>query len=234
MTNIPTRIVPEPGTLGALPEPYYDSGGITIYHADARDILPLLEPVDVIITDPVWPNATRELIGADDPYGLFASAAAHFPALTDRVVVQIGCNSDPRFLRAIPDSLTFFRACWLEYVRPSYQGRLLYTGDLAYVYGTPPPSKPGARVIPGRYINTNSDPRRSIAHPSPRRLAHVKWLVKWFANGTILDPFLGSGTTTLAAQQMDFRAIGIEIEERFCEIAVERLSQQVLPLEVVS
>lgn len=216
--------------MKTLPTPYYDSDGITIYHGDCREILPLLEPADVVITDPVWPNSTPELVGADDPHGLFTAAAVHFPALAKRVVIQMGCNSDPRFLQGIPSALPFFRICWLEYVQPSYQGRLLYTGDVAYVFGTPPPSKVGARVLPGRFIQTDSTPKRNINHPSPRRIDHVKWLVKWFANGLIVDPFLGSGTTTLAAQQMGYRAIGIEIEERYCEIAVQRLAQQVLPI----
>jgi site-specific DNA-methyltransferase (adenine-specific) len=73
-------------------------------------------------------------------------------------------------------------------------------------------------------------------HPCPKPLGLMRWLVARVSkpNETVLDPFMGSGTTLLAAKDMGHRAIGIEIEERYCEIAAKRLSQEVLPLEDVS
>ncbi len=212
-----------------IPKPYYEDGDITIYHGDCREILPFLGVADVIITDPVWPNSSPELTGHECPYELFSEAAIHFPLITDRVVVHLGCNSDPRFLLAIPESMPFFRTCSLEYVRPNYIGRLLYTGDIAYAFGTPPKSKEGARVIPGRYLDTTRDGSQTD-HPTSRKLNHVRWLVKWFSDGLVVDPFMGSGTTLRAAKDLGHKAIGIEIEEKYCEMAVNRMSQSVLPL----
>lgn len=60
----------------------------------------------------------------------------------------------------------------------------------------------------------------------------MNWLIKWFAEGPVLDPFMGSGTTLLAAKKQGLPAVGIEIEEKFCEDAAKRLSQETLQLEV--
>ena len=210
-------------------KPYYEDSSVTIYYGDARDIIPTLGPVDVVITDPVWPNAKADLFGRDDPFAMLEQVGALLPEITSRLVVHLGCDTDPRFLAALPPQLPFFRVCWLEYVRPHYKGRLMYGSDIAYVFGEPPPSEPGAHVMPGRMTDTSTNGKQA-AHPSPRKLGHVAWLVRWYARGTVLDPFMGSGTTLRAAKDLGRKAIGIEIEERYCEEAVRRMAQQVMAL----
>jgi site-specific DNA-methyltransferase (adenine-specific) len=209
-------------------KPYYEQDGQTIYHGDAREVLPQLAPgFDVVLTDPVWPNSVAVLAGADRPAELFAEAAAYFPRLAPRLVVHLGCDSDPRFLLGVPAALPFFRACHLDYTVPSYKGRLLYSSDVAYVFGEPPRSRPGARVLPG-WCRGNGSYGQTPGHPCPRNLHHLRWLLKWFADGPILDPFAGIGTTLRAAKDLGLPAVGIEIEERYCEVAARRLSQGVL------
>lgn len=67
-------------------------------------------------------------------------------------------------------------------------------------------------------------------HPSPKPLTVMRWLVSRLAavDQTVIDPFAGSGTTLVAAREQGIRAIGIEREERYCELIVDRLAQDVL------
>lgn len=210
-------------------KPYYDDGnGIVIYHGDCRELLPEVT-ASAVITDPVWPNASVPLHGADRPYELLREALE----LVDvpRLAVQLGCDSDPRFLGAVPESFSFFRVAWLELARVGYKGRLLMTGDVAYLFGAPPKVIPGQFVIPGRFLDADSNGKQSD-HPCPRKYGHVRWIVKWWTeeSDVVLDPFMGSGTTLHAAKDMRRKAIGIEIEEKYCEIAAKRLAQEVLAL----
>lgn len=217
--------------------------GVTCILGDCREVLPSLGKVAVVVTDPVWPNAPPDSIpGSDRPEELFAEAAPYM-ALADRVVVQIGCDSDPRMLSNL--NLPFLRVCWLEYACPTYKGRLLHTGDVAYCYGTWPAPRPGATVMPGKCVSGRLDkefvrgPRvvgkekgrfEALDHPMPRRLEFVRWIVRWWscAGETILDPFMGSGTTAVAAIGFGREFIGIEKEPKYFDFACRRISDALL------
>lgn len=205
-------------------KPYYDHAGITIYHADCRHVLPSIE-AQSLITDPIWPDCEHIFPGVN-AFDLLSEALPMTNAL--RLAIHLGCDSDPRFLLSVPKRWRFFRVCTLEVARVGYKGRLLMTGDNAYLFGSPPPSRKGAHVIPGRLMDSDATGKQAD-HPCPRKLNHVAWLVRWWSapDDTIIDPFMGSGTTLVAAKNLGRKAIGIEIEERYCEIAAKRLSQEV-------
>lgn len=205
--------------------PYYEHAGITIYHGDCREILPQLEALDAIITDPVWPNATADIPGKEDPYGLLETALVSVGECR-RVILQFGCDSDPRILAAVPARWPFIRACWMDMARPHYKGFILAGSELAYVFGEMP-ERQGWTVLPGM-CRSSSSTGKIPGHPCPRKLEHMQWLVRYYAQGLLCDPFVGSGTTLEAAKLLNIPAIGIEIEERYCEIAAKRLSQEVL------
>jgi site-specific DNA-methyltransferase (adenine-specific) len=225
--------------------PYYQDQSITIYHGDCREILPALaaQP-DTCIVDPVWPNSVFP--GVENPQRLFAEMCEQLTVA--RLVVHLGCNSDPRFLVSVPERYGFLRVCWLRYACPSYRGRILVGSDVAYAYGEPPPSRAGRRVLSGetsgevcarnnanKWQNTRRGNGTSegidyekMPHPALRRYEHLKWLVNVFADTGVIDPFMGTGTTLVAAKDCGLSAIGIEIEERYCEIAANRTAQSVL------
>jgi hypothetical protein len=225
-------------------KPYYQHAGITIYHGDCREVLPKIGITESVITDPIWPNCEHIFPGIDAKE-LLAQALCHV-LKAKRVVIHLGINSDPRFLLAVANSWRFLRVCYLAYAVVGYSGRVLRDAEVAYIFGEPPPSKPGQRVLPGRTIaadvvatKANGDKcwgrhRESgldtshLPHPTARNLQHCRWLIKWFGGESILDPFAGSGTTLAAAKTLGRRAIGIEIEEKYCEIAAKRLSQEML------
>lgn len=87
-----------------MPTPYYEQSGVTIYHGDCREVLPLLR-AEALITDPVWPNSIFP--GVVNPRQLLDDALA----LSDvaRVVIHLGVDSDPRFLGAVPGRWPFLR-----------------------------------------------------------------------------------------------------------------------------
>lgn len=210
-------------------KPYYQDDAVTIYHGDCRTVLNRLTGKHTLVTDPVWPSASVPLVGSDRPEALFQEMWVR--GVWNRAAVQLGCDTPPFFLDCIPNSLgglKFFRHCWLEVARVGYKGRLLMTGDIAMLFGEPPASRPGARVIPGKCMDADSGGKQSD-HPCPRKLKHVSWLVNWWTEETdvIVDPFMGSGTTLLAAKNSGRKAIGIEIEERYCEMAAKRMAQEV-------
>jgi DNA modification methylase len=74
---------------------------------------------------------------------------------------------------------------------------------------------------------------RSQTHPTEKPLKVIQWCLSFAPRGTqtVLDPFMGSGTTLVAATRAGVSGVGIEAEERYCEIAAKRLQQEVLPLE---
>jgi site-specific DNA-methyltransferase (adenine-specific) len=227
--------------------PYYEHAGITIYHGDCRDILPGLS-AEAIITDPIWPGCEHIFPGID-ARALLGEALSL--ANVNRVVLELGCNSDVRFLACVPARFKFLRVCYLEYAVIGYIGRILRDADVAYAFGEPPRSAPGKRCLPGRVIATRSNGDKGwknkgrtaervaysvqqMEHPTRRLIQHVQWLCKWFAGESVVDPFMGSGTTAIACKFLGVPFVGIEIEERYCEIAAKRLAQEVLPFEAVT
>lgn len=218
-------------------KPYYQDEWVTIYHGDCREILPELEvKVSAIITDPPWPG-TEKTCNPDQPtydiIPIFNEVALNFTKLSDRLVVILGCDTDPRFLMTVPDDYPFLLACWLRRIPPTYKGNILYGADIAYAFGLPRAHEHTKRIIKSETYSVSAGRRDSIqTHPCFRPLKTMKWLVSNFTKEgeTILDPFSGGGNILRAARETGRKAIGIDIVEKYCEISVKQCRQIVMNL----
>ena len=243
-------------SISLPPKPYFDDGTVTIYLGDCLEVLPQLGPVDHVITDPPY-NVSEE--GSDIRHagtGLLAQRRDF--GEWDRSGWQPG----PFMVSAFPlmragGSLLAFTSDRLLSAYREFEGTHP-RGTLVWEKTNPPPTprpsyvsatewivwlqKPGAKATwngSGFTLNILRYPicggRERGEHPTQKPLALFKELIDRHTDPgeTILDPFMGSGTTLRAAKDLGRKAIGIEIEERYCEIAAKRMSQSVLALEVV-
>ena len=205
-----------------MASPYYDRGGITIYHGDCREILPTLPSVDLVLTDPPYGVNKAEW---DTEFPMWwMEPAGHLARIA--IAVMPG-NSN---LLNLPPSFGRFSYRWTlscRVINATVRGA---TG-----FGNWIPCVIYARE--GASIYTCSQDCGEIAirgemptHPSPKPYDAMRWFITRLPGETILDPFMGSGTTLRAAKDLGRKAVGIEIEERYCEIAARRLEQEVLQL----
>ena len=222
-------------SLAAPPTPYYERNGITIFHGDCRDILPHLPPVDLVLTDPPYgigvdTDNSRFTCG---PAGNIAKRGNGVGSANGAPVIGDDQPFDPSFLTTVgehqiiwgwhnfPDKLPR-GACliWLKRYDEAF-GTFLSDAETAWM------SK-GHGVYCCRDLSNNAIANERV-HPTQKPVSLMRWCLNFFPDADlILDPFMGSGTTLRAAKDLGRRAIGIEIEEHYCEIAVKRLAQEVL------
>ena len=195
---------------------YYDDGQITIYHGDCREILPTLGPVDLVLTDPPYGIGS----GADVQRHTFAPEEWD-AAPVEHDLLQMCIAKAPLAIVwggnyfDLPPHQQFF--VW-DKVQPEE-----FTSAMVEQAWTN--SKGPAKLFRRRVVGYTK------FHPTQKPIELMRWCLDRFPDATtILDPFMGSGTTLRAAKDLGRKAIGIEIEERYCEVAVKRLAQEVLPL----
>lgn len=218
-------------------KPYYESGGITIYHGDCRDVLPSITMADALVTDPPYGIGWKRASWADDPasyperMGMLVREARRTVANGWCFVFQAMLNVG-RFHEWFPNGWRIYAACKnFAQVRPT---GVWHSWDpvVFWANGVPPRNTNAAETVNrdfsvGNVAGVFGD---QIGHPCPRPRDTMEHIVSIASlpGQTILDPFAGAGTTLLAAKELGRRAIGVEIEERYCEIAARRLDQEVL------
>ena len=218
--------------------PYYERNGIVIYHGDCREILPLVK-ADCVVTDPPYGLNLGSHAGASDTRtrelrkGSYASYDDSQANLEGIVVPAVRAALEMTKRGAVfcaPTKVCYFpepSAIGGVYL-PAGCGRTTWGfQNLALVmfYGVAPGLQNGASATMIR----STESAGINGHPCPKPFGWMRWLVNLASmpGETILDPFMGSGTTLVAAKLEGRKAIGIEIEERYCEIAAKRLAQEV-------
>ena len=209
--------------------PYFEDDAVTIYHGDCREILSTLPPADLVLTDP--PYGVGYKYGnsyQDDAEGYEPFVLGAFQQMRENAPMIL-ITTGMRNLWLYPPA--DWVLCW---AKPGSTRRNGLGGfnewEPVLVYGK--------RRIYNDFKLLPTAPNLSKDtgdHPAPKPIALYRWLVAVGSdNGaTILDPFMGSGTTLRAAKDLGRKAIGIKIEERYCEIAAQRMSQMVLAFDAV-
>lgn len=218
-------------------KPYYQDKHCTIYHGDCREILPHLEPVDLVLTDP--PYGIGEAAGKNKSRGkpIGGKGGVFVPAtdygnqkwddlpvsqsLIDSFIRQPTIIFGGNFY-ALPASSCWF--VWDKHITGDFADCELAWTNL-----------PGAvRKIDYLWNGCMRKRPEQRWHPTQKPVSVMSWCIAQAdtklkaIQKTILDPFMGSGTTLRAAKDLGRKAIGIELEEKYCEIAARRLRQEVL------
>lgn len=213
-------------------KPYYEHNGITIYHGDCRDILPSLPKVDLVLTDPPYGmnnnTDSSRFSGGSMESSLKRGSGGKFKGkiygdniefdpsflLEFEKIILWGSNHYSKFL---PIGTTLI---WIKRLDGAF-GSFLSDAEIAWKKG-------GHGVYCWRDLTMTSLANQR-EHPNQKPISLMEWcILKEHPAKNILDPFMGSGTTLVAAKNLNKKAIGIEIEEKYCEIAAKRLSQEVL------
>ena len=237
--------------------PYYQDEHVTLYHADCRDVLPGVA-ADVVITDPPYAvTKTGAMLGFMSPNASKKETHSRGYADHDPVAyTTLMLDTFKLIPHTLPPGAPVMFWCGNptlhQAATAAEQAGLKIVDLIAYTY---PPSvakaqstlRPGMEVAvlartPGAPVkfnhdwlaaNVRGDGRKTstrTGHPTEKPLPWLYDAVELLTQPgqTVLDPFAGSGTTLRAAKNLGRRAIGVEIEERYCEIIATRLSQEVL------
>lgn len=221
--------------------PYYDDGQVVLYHGDCREVDAWLAGA-VLVTDP--------------PYGIDYTAKGRRvkgdKATITRTPIEylkgdLDTGARDQALALWGDRPALVFGSWKAERPAAVKARLLWlkAGTIPCLGGTPwSPADEEIYVLgPGwggpaalNFMVTN-EPRAGVGglasvvgHPTPKPVGLMRQLLEQCPPGTVVDPFAGSGATLRAAKDLGRRAIGIEIEERYCEIAANSLAQEVLAL----
>ena len=201
--------------------PYYQDDAVTIYHGDCREIVPGLGRFDLLLTDPPY--------GIDAGNTAFGKAKAGGGDWDKETQPEIILDALTHAHKSIVWGGNYYplppSPCWLVWDKKN-DCTTFADCELAWT-----DMKKAVRVFRWLWSGPYQQKREARWHPTQKPLALMLWCIGLVGDvRTILDPFAGSGTTGRAAKDLGRKAVLIEREERYCEIAARRMAQGVLPL----
>ena len=218
-------------------KPYFQDEDVTIYHGDCRELLDDMPKVDLVLTDPPY--------GIGINHGWAASKTRrHHPEWAQARSRDYGSNDwDVPIEQSAFDCLVRFAPKTIIwggnfYVTPRASGWLVWdkhtTGDFAdceLAFTTLPIAVRRFSYLWNGYRQEGGI-RHIRQHLTEKPIPLMRWCIGLAKDvSSVIDPYMGSGTSLRAAKDLGIKAIGIEIEERYCEIAAKRMAQQALPFE---
>jgi site-specific DNA-methyltransferase (adenine-specific)/modification methylase len=201
-------------------------GNATLYLGDCRDIMPTLGKVGAVVTDP--PYGIGEAAGKAKTRGKLAAAIDYGNDDWDNEPISPEVIS---MVRAAGNWQIIFggnyydcpaASCWLVWDKENGANDF---ADCELAWTNLPKAVRRIKFMWNGMLRANGEERGD--HPTQKPIGVMKWAIGHVPepNDTILDPFMGSGTTGVAAVQMGRKFIGIEREERYFEIACKRIEQ---------
>lgn len=208
--------------------PYYEDDAVTIYHADCREVLPTFADgsVELAFADPPYGVGFKYDEHADEPGVAYEAMIRWLHPEMTRIATLALVTPGIRNLWLWPS------ATWvLSWHKPGSTRR----SDLGGFNEWEPVLMYGKRRIYNdavRLPDCSNHATDTGDHPCPKPLQLMSWIIARATDpdATVIDPFMGSGTTLRAAKDQGRKAIGIEISEAYCEIAARRMGQEVLAL----
>jgi hypothetical protein len=218
--------------------PYYEQDGIVIYHGDCAELLPQISPT-VLITDPPYGVELGSSDSRGGRHGLAKSQYASYEDTFDNFMMIVVPAINDALSRVIRGAV-FAGKHITRYAPPDALGGIYCPSAIGrgrwgftqffpvLLYGYCPTLHLGARHT----VLYSTEVSEQNGHPCPKPIGWMHWLVNLVSqpNDVLVDPFMGSGTTLVAAKRFGRKAIGIELEEKYCEIAAKRLAQGALDL----
>lgn len=218
-----------------MPDPYYQDDSVTLYHGDCLEITEWTQ-ADVLVTDPPYGISWAPKKGGYRGAGSqrLAAPVANDDSTDVRDAVIAAWGVKPRIVfgswKAPRPNPVDHRLIWHKAGQAPGPANAAFMIQDEEIYVTGRGFKPSAPPL--RSVITTREARSvvvaQVGHPTPKPVSLMELLIMRCPEGVIADPFAGSGATLLAARNQKRQAIGVELEERYCEIIAKRLDQMCL------